>query len=408
MDSVKSYLFTRENPSDWVSCQSITKNLVEAYQKNLSSLSLKNLPNELDPYFIEQCVQEINEKQIKRIIFVDHFPCPGPIIAKLDHDLEIIVHLFGDFMLQLEKWRSVGEKSNLKFIAASHKQAKLVKNFIKDECRVDVLAFPLEEEFFSFESETHEKNLVNFIYAGRLNHQKNVLELIEGFINFKQNFNSAAKLKIVGLSDNLGIPYLGKEILPGTFAHQYHQLINTTHVKDDIEYIGPLERDQLRNLYLQSDCFISMSTYNDEDYGMAVAEALACGLTCLLSDWGGYSNFKTIAPEYVELIKIDEQSLKPDLTQLCKTLFKMEQNLSKGVDRQKISQQAYRELSVSAISEKIKSEVLSRESLFTGWNSTLDEVIGQFALMPRAPFSNGKGEYSKLYRQLYRCYWEQT
>lgn len=396
-------LVSRQGESSWVSCQSITRNLISAYKSLFHDIKLIPFPKVVNDFTCRTFAEELNRSGIQKIIFVDHQPCPADLIKYLNPEIEMVAHLFGDFMLQLSSWQQI-ERSHYRihFITASERQAKLVKQFFFNDQKVSVIPFALEEDFFPREEEFNEQDRpYQFIYAGRLNYQKNILELIEAFLIFKKAFHENAVLKIVGMPDILGIPYLGREILPGTFAHQFNQLLEKLNDPHDVQYLGILTRSELRSLYLESDCFISMSAYNDEDYGMAVAEALACGLPCLLSDWGGYAGFKSHFPEDVKTISLDK-NLKPQASVLAKKIFQFASTPYSLEKRRKLSQLVKETLSVEATAGKIDS--LTSVAEFEGWNDLLDQVVGYFAMMPGSPFSGGDGNYSNLYHKLYACY----
>ena len=397
MNTKYTAIFLRESNSSWVSCQSITKNLLDSYQQVYHNLKIIYLPD----YLNDINARKIKLNEFERLIFIDHNPNPSPLIKRLDNtDVEVVVHLFGDFMLQLNSWTDLDDKRiKLKFIAASSKQADIVKLLTKGNDKIDVIPFPLENEYFLTDFKKKEGQPLTFIYAGRLNEQKNISDLIEGFLKYKKTFNSNAVLKIVGFQDHLGTPFLGKRVLPGVFAHQFFQFKKQLDNPNDLLYLGALTRDELKAELLDSDIFVSMSTYNDEDFGMIVSEALACGLTCLLSDWAGYSNFKTYCPNKVELVKINDESLKPDLNQLSKKMFSMEnKELSK-------ENNSIEYLSVKKIAEKLKQ--IDEVQYFSGWNERFEKVRAQFEFMPDRPFCDGKGNYSKLYREVYHPYWKQ-
>jgi alpha-maltose-1-phosphate synthase len=48
------------------------------------------------------------------------------------------------------------------------------------------------------------------------------------------------------------------------------------------------EDDRLREIYAACDVFVSLSDNIQETFGLAVLEAMATGLPCIVSDWDGY------------------------------------------------------------------------------------------------------------------------
>jgi alpha-maltose-1-phosphate synthase len=55
-----------------------------------------------------------------------------------------------------------------------------------------------------------------------------------------------------------------------------------------IEIIANPENEHLRGLYAACDVFVSLSDNIQETFGLAVLEAMASGLPCIVSDWDGY------------------------------------------------------------------------------------------------------------------------
>ena len=107
--------------------------------------------------------------------------------------------------------------------------------------------------------------------------------------------------------DDLAIPYLGKEALPGTFYFHWEESIREYGLDDKVSYLGNLSKEELFELYNGSDCYISLSSHNDEDYGMSPAEALSTGLPCILSQWGGFISFAQYFPAIVNLVEVENQ-----------------------------------------------------------------------------------------------------
>lgn len=60
-----------------------------------------------------------------------------------------------------------------------------------------------------------------------------------------------------------------------------------TSIQKRIFFKGSVPHKDLNLFYNAADLFVSLSLHHDEDFGMSVAEAMATGLPCVLTDWGG-------------------------------------------------------------------------------------------------------------------------
>ncbi len=58
-------------------------------------------------------------------------------------------------------------------------------------------------------------------------------------------------------------------------------------VADRVHFLEPVPHDVLRQLMSAADLLVHLTTCRLENFGLVVAEALACGLPVLAADWGG-------------------------------------------------------------------------------------------------------------------------
>lgn len=78
---------------------------------------------------------------------------------------------------------------------------------------------------------------------------------------------------------------------------------------ENVRFLGDLSTEELVSVYHASDLFVSFSTFNDEDYGMSLAEALMCGLPAVLSQWEDFSSYKNYSSD-VELVPVEFQDVR--------------------------------------------------------------------------------------------------
>lgn len=324
------------NPSDWFSCTVINKNLRHAYEFALGAENILYVDYTRDRKVEKKDLDAIVEQGIKKIIFIDHQPTPVDFLLKFKKlhesylkEIEYTIHVFGDFPLYLREWRTVFEILDglkLKFIAASKKQVNFVNNFLNQKNIVEQCPFPVNKQEFNFNTEVRKEARLKlgfqdedqvFIFTGRLTFQKRIREMVEVFLDLlKTNrLPNTAKLLLVGSVDQQGIPYLGFHQLLGEYYRDLEKVLDRfPKQRKNIIMSGRVRNDELKGYYNAADAFLSLSTYHDEDYGMSIAEALCCGLPCILTDWAGYSSFQlSEKPEYCQLVKTHLSKVIPEI-----------------------------------------------------------------------------------------------
>lgn len=429
----KILLISKDEISAWESCKHITSNLAESYFqafKDQEVVTLK-VAEDLSLFQAYAHAEDIKKNKYDLIVWLDHKPNAALMVEALDVTFDqfeyeqkpkFLVHLFGDFVLDCNGWEAV-EKSiqryPVHFIAASERQKKLVETFCVTSSSVcSVIPFPVNEQKFNVENlvdnrkEYREKLNAQddfvIIYTGRISYQKNVDKLIKIFKSLESALNKKAQLWIIGPWDDILLPYAGIEGLPGSYYLQFNSanpLIEADLQK--IKFIGQLNSSELLKAYHAADLFMSLSTFNDEDYGMSVAESLATGLPCLLSDWAGFASFKTYSKD-VELVKVELTNDGPQLNidearkKLMKTLLMSESNLEK---RTQTSKEAFIQLSVGACSEKIKRIVNDTDFIgFEKFDPVFYKMCALFKVSPLAPFRAKVAQFLDIYKEIYKAY----
>ena len=74
----------------------------------------------------------------------------------------------------------------------------------------------------------------------------------------------------------------------GSYEEELKQMAKELEVKHQVEFFGYCPRENLKNLYNASDCFILPSM--TESFGIVFAEAMACGLLVIGGRVGGVSD----------------------------------------------------------------------------------------------------------------------
>jgi glycosyltransferase involved in cell wall biosynthesis len=292
----------------WISCQSISQNLIHSYTM---------LEQEYDICFYHltaktgsKVISRLKSFSPNKIIFYDHLPHYFLILKDLDQlwpqkKPELLFHIYGDFSLYLDLWiqhQKLLKKWRVHFLCASPRYMDFVSLLMKEQTKnLRVCPFPVDTKAFLFNPESRATLRKKFkiksddkvwLYVGRLSLQKNIDRLIREFsISCKTRKNQ--KLVLIGDVDDLGLFFLGHKA-PLGYTYQLLQRTLKECAADVCKNIMHIPHSSLETVsawYSAADAFCSLSLYHDEDFGMAPAEALSSGLSVVLSDWGGYSQF---------------------------------------------------------------------------------------------------------------------
>jgi len=329
----KLLVIKAKEESFWTSCKTISKNLIATYVSlGDREVSFYDLPQDFikqdalfNTDYIENLYKKIEVEKPSAIVFVDHVPHAGKILKALMSFMKaekmppLVFHVYGDFTYFSREWGWFAENYRLhpvKFIAASHAQENLLKFFLNNSSGLYRHLFPLSPKDFYFSAKEREKwrqdNKISneeivILYSGRVSLQKNIDILLRKFVEMHDFYNRDFTLMIAGAIDDIGAPFMGVRGYEGyMFSKIQHELKQIpTNIRNKIHFLGNLNQDELRKVNNASDVFWSFSLYHDEDFGMSPAEALATGLPCLLTAWGGYLSFANNTDWACQLVPVN-------------------------------------------------------------------------------------------------------
>ncbi len=140
----------------------------------------------------------------------------------------------------------------------------------------------IEADFFSPSDKKEDLLVVNnfsvhdkiIIFVGGLDDQhffKGVPVLLESFATVS-NKHPEAKLLVVG---------------DGNLKLKFKELAKSLNLESKVSFVGWVNNDVLPDYYRLADIFVLPSTESTESFGIVVAEAQACGLPAVVSDWPG-------------------------------------------------------------------------------------------------------------------------
>lgn len=422
----KNLVLSIQEDAAWVSVNKITKNLLLAYREldrgdiDFMTFSARdyNQDKKFGTGYIQTLTKQILERKYTRIIIIDSQEAILELLACMlsiwpnKSKPDCTFHIFGDFTLRSDIFlnlENILEGSSVQFICASHRQKELVHSYlIGPKSNIEVIHFPVNENEYTFNFklraqargelniEDHDKV---FIYAGRISQQKNIIWTLEAFLIFA-NKNSNATLLIAGEFDDIGSQMLGMPTALGfSFSKVQKFLLSVpTHIKNRIRFLGDCSSAELFKLYHAADAFISLSTYHDEDYGMAPAEAMSLGLPCVLTDWGGYSSF-SVGNENCHLITVElgARGFEVDFAAVARAM-KLASSLSAD-KRVQFGQRFAERFGIQSASAKCNNILNSKLPTFIGFTplfSRLNNKVDYPLVVQRdAPYESYYGPYFK-------------
>lgn len=385
----------------------------------IKSLHLPQLHSILD---LSRVSSEIAAFQPDYLIFIDHLPHPQNLInylwenKKLDPKLKLIFHVYGDFTYFYANWKKLNKPLlgfQCLFLGASERQVRLLSNFFSNSNCIALCPFSIDSNYFRFDKNRREltrkelgvkegEKLV--LYAGRLSQQKNAILLSQLFAQMIKE-DSSIHLILAGPFDDLGAPFFARRTIKGAYKFLWSSWHNElpNEVRSRITYLGNKSGDELLSLYCASDLFTSLSTYHDEDFGMAPLEALSTGLPCVLTDWAGFASFAI--HQSCRLIRIDLEAsgLKIDTGNFFSTTRSLlGADQPSESERLKVGMAYQRNFSIEHIANKI-SQLLKQElPMFQGFK----EEIRNFDSMskPHSKAFNDSSSSDSHYSQIYGPY----
>jgi glycosyltransferase involved in cell wall biosynthesis len=166
--------------------------------------------------------------------------------------------------------KRIMEKVDVVLTVSNHLKNEILETNIHPK-KIEVTYNPVNTELFRFKKNILFKNIV---FAGRLDENKGGLRAIKAFNIFQKNYTDWT-LTLCG---------------DGREMQAIQQYISINKLENSVFIKGMLSEEKIALAFQQADIFISPTQF--ESFGMAIAEAMSCGLPIITTN-------KTAPKEYV-------------------------------------------------------------------------------------------------------------
>lgn len=125
------------------------------------------------------------------------------------------------------------------------------------------------------------------LYVGRLNIQKNVHSLLYLLAAVRKQLPDV-QLCLVGEEDTIQLGEFG--VRNTGYIAWLRSLVAELDLTDSVRFMGSLFGEDLARIYAAADVVVNLGFYHRENFGLAQAEAAACGVPVVCTAWGGFKD----------------------------------------------------------------------------------------------------------------------
>jgi glycosyltransferase involved in cell wall biosynthesis len=321
------------------------------------------------------------------------------ILRDVSMEATVFLPIYGDMTIEHEKWRrwdTALRGRKILFLAATARSAEQIRVLVQNPS-LAILPYPVANQFFEAERPAGEAS--SLVYAGRITPQKNVLELMEMFLASKR-WGRDGCLEIAGQFHDRGYHFHSRLVDHAAFVKRFHELVDAS--SGSILFHGALSQSELRERFCRARQVVSLSTYHDEDYGLAVAQALASGCAPLLSNWGGHAFFLACPGASSVEVRLDDFAIPhPHVKSVAKALVDEPSETHAALQ---IRSWAREHFSITAIAGKLRSLLTTPASTYTGQSEIFHQFCATYDRGRPVPFHHKDAGFKELYLQIYSSY----
>lgn len=168
-------------------------------------------------------------------------------------------------------------------ISISDSLLNMAKSYTLPSCKHIKIPIMVEYEHFGIAEKPKSFSIPFIFHAGTLYQQKDgYLGMIEAFGRAKQKLNKPLKYILTGSINSSSHP------------DELQHLIEKYQIEDSVEFVGYLNRDQIKEFLMYASLVISNRPRSKQDYygfSTKVGEYLASGTPLLMTNWGEAANW---------------------------------------------------------------------------------------------------------------------
>lgn len=407
--------------SFWNSCVSIVNNLEACYLKSHGDqITFFDYHAEISDGELLREITKLKKQNIQELIFIDHYPSLTRFFLALDCVWKttlprVTIHAFGDFAPHCQEYLKIEDilkRLPLKIIAPSTKAQKFLEHHLDPSGASPLHKIPFaisSKNFLANESlriEARKQYKISseeklIVYSGRISSQKNVLFTLKVVAEYLGEHPEASFI-LAGSDDNFGTSIFGEFEARGSMALAFRKALADlpADINQRVHFVQKLETPALERLLNAADLFISLSTYHNEDFGMAPLEALSSGCPAVLTDWGGYRDYQSADCSLVK-VQLSDKGLEiaaSDVLEKIHYHLQKPYNAQARVECSQRYQNAFNEIQISLL---INSHKEISHGRFAGFSAFAKSYFwlnhGQAKL---------EAKKDTFYESLYRSYFE--
>lgn len=315
MFHMKILILTTEENFKWTSMQEIIPSIENLWLGlNSSEITVERI-----------CVDDLNLKEhIPRFLAADKFVVTAfnlkivrafEVIKKvLNHSGQTFFYVhnmatIGCWPLNFWKFSDLLTTNDVFVVSCKRDISSLKSNY--ENCRSILTPFTYTDHVANTKKIKVEKDEdADFVFVGRVSAQKNLHSLIWGFSHFIKKNKTSSKLIIYGKEDDLGSPNMGMDC--ANYMDHLKALVTKLELTERVIFKGFVAREVIsEDLARKDHIMVSPSLHSDENFGMAAFKYLISGKRCILSDWGGHSDYISSFSDQLELIAVKDSDLGP-------------------------------------------------------------------------------------------------
>tara|TARA_Y100000768_G_scaffold389031_1_gene390945 strand:+ start:35804 stop:37000 length:1197 start_codon:yes stop_codon:yes gene_type:complete len=387
------------NSVEWKSNKIIIESATESMAKY--SKTIKNL--EIDDIELIKLDKFESFANVYFVLYTSKIPTSFlDQLNKYDRNFEsrLVIPIFGNLTSRFSHWPRIFDKlknHKIHFLFSSQSSLEQGRKIL-GRIKSSLCFYPLSSNYTKSEKWIKSKEVIKFCYVGRCNTAKGFFQTLKAFRK-ACSLDNNIKLYIAGEFDRWCYQLHGMtddENKYFEFCFKYKKILG-----DKIIFLDYLSQKELKNLLRQCHGFISPSTFHDEDFGIACAQALSQGCIPLLTDWGGYKYYNKHFNTYeLKISKTSENIPKMNINELVKGIvqFSFDQKLAGSNSEIAKAKFSGNEFVLNIMNVCKEDNFLS----FLG-PSKLYELYLEKRKADLAIFQNGKN--TDLYFELYSSYY---